>query len=97
MDFTRTIANMYYESSKHKDIAGHKIQHFLDYIRSNLHLSTSEISKEFIKKLASRSNNSIEDTQKLFDYIKIISEKYTLTKEELERLNVLIETYKSQN
>jgi len=57
LDFTRTIANMYYENSKHKDIAEHKIQHFLDYIRTQLHLNTNTIAEAFLKNLAARSNN----------------------------------------
>lgn len=95
VDFTRTIANMYYETSKHKDIARHKIQHFLEYIRSHLYLSTSEINTEFLKNLAARSNNTIEDTQKLFDYIELLSKQTEINNLQLERLNSLIETFKS--
>ena len=43
VDFTRTIANMYYNDGKHTKIAEHKIQHFLEYIRNNMYLRTSEI------------------------------------------------------
>ena len=75
VDFTRTIANMYYESGKHKDIAHHKINHFLEYIRNTLHLSTSEINNSFIKNLAARSNNTVEDTQTLFKLISSLSRK----------------------
>lgn len=95
VDFTRTIANMYYESGKHKDISNHKIQHFLEYIRNTLHLSTSEINTSFIKNLAARSNNTIEDTQELFEFIDSINHKTEISKVELERLNSLIEKYKS--
>ena len=97
VDFTRTIANMYYESGKHKDIAQHKINHFLEYIRNTLHLSTSEINNSFIKNLAARSNNTIEDTQTLFKLISSLSEKIEINTIELERLNTLIEQFKSHN
>ncbi|GGW60923.1 uncharacterized protein DUF4350 [Winogradskyella epiphytica] len=93
--FTRTIANMYYESGKHKDISNHKIQHFQEYIRNTLHLSTAEINTSFIKNLAARSNNTIEDTQELFEFIDSINHKTEISKVELERLNSLIEKYKS--
>lgn len=95
VDFTRTIANMYYESSKHKEISQHKIQHFLEYIRTHLYLTTAEINSDFIKNLAARSNNSLEDTQKLFGYIEGLDKETTINKTELERLNTLIETFKS--
>lgn len=97
LDFTRTIANMYYEKEKHSEIAQHKIQHFLEYIRTHLHLSTTTINDEFIKNLAARSNNSIEDTKDLFKTIKDFNQKTKLNNTELERLNTLIETFKSNN
>ena len=97
LDFTRTISDMYYQSSKHKELSKHKIQHFLEYIRSHLYLNTSEINPEFINNLAARSNNTVEDTAKLFNYIKELDEQSTLNNTQLERLNTLIETFKSNN
>jgi len=95
VDFTRTIANMYYEKGKHHDIAQHKIEHLLEFIRTQLYLNTNTIDTEFIKNLAARSNNSVEDTQTLFNVITSCSENRTLETAELERLNRLIETFKS--
>ncbi|WP_282044083.1 DUF4350 domain-containing protein [Winogradskyella flava] len=97
VDFTRTISNMYYENGKHKDIAYHKVQHFLDYIRNTMYLSTSEINDSFIKNLSARSNNTIEDTKKLIEFIEQIDGKTHLSNTELERLNTLIENFKSHN
>ena len=97
VDFTRTIANMYYENGKHKDISNHKITHFLDYIRNIMHLSTSEINDTFITNLAARSNNTVEDTKTLFNHINSLNSKATINNSELERLNTLIEQFKSHN
>lgn len=97
VDFTRTIANMYYESGKHRDIAQHKIHHFLEYIRNTLHLPTSEINTSFIKNLAARSNNTVEDTQTLFKLIESFNTKTQISNIELERLNTLTENFKSHN
>ena len=97
LDFTRTIANMYYEKGKHYEIAQHKIQHFLEYIRNQMHLSTTTIDDEFIKNLAARSNNSVEDTKQLFTIIEKFDKDTQLNNIQLERLNELIETFKSNN
>ncbi|EDP70319.1 hypothetical protein FBALC1_06168 [Flavobacteriales bacterium ALC-1] len=97
VDFTRTIANMYYENGKHKDIANHKIQHFLEYIRNTMYMSTSEVNESFIKNLAARSNNNIEDTKRLFEFIESLNNKKQINNIELERLNTLIENFKSHN
>ena len=97
LDFTRTIANMYYEKQDHMDIAKHKIQHFLDYIRTHLHMSTEVINDDFLKNLAVRSNNTIEDVRTLFETIKHLQDTSQLTEKELETINGLIETFKSKN
>ena len=94
--YTRTIANMYYERSAHNEIAHHVIQHFLNYIRVHFHLQTANISKEFLLQLASRSNNSIEDTKRLFSFIENLEKQNFVRKEELERLSTLIEKFKSK-
>jgi len=97
VDYTRTIANMYYERSSHGEIARHKIQHFLSFIRINLYLQTSSINEEFYNQLAARSNNDLEEVKQLFAFIKKLEQQDRITKEELERLNTLIENFKSNN
>ncbi|WP_053992316.1 DUF4350 domain-containing protein [Mangrovimonas sp. TPBH4] len=97
LDFTRTIANMYFEKGNHHDIALHKIQHFMDYIRTQLYLSTETVNTEFINNLAARSNNSIEATKTLFNTIESISNTPNITATELETLNNSIETFKSKH
>ena len=88
---------MYYENGKHKDIAQHKIHHFLEYIRNTMHLSTADINTSFLKNLAARSNNTLEDTQTLFKLIRSLDQKTEISNIELERLNSLIEQFKSHN
>lgn len=93
--FTRTIANMYYERSEHKNIAEHKISYLLDFIRMKLRIPTNKIDTTFYKYVASRSGNSIEDIKKLFEYCDAIHLKNNISKEELLKLNTLIEEFKN--
>lgn len=95
--FTRTIANMYYEKSDHKNIAIHKINYFLEYIRITHRLSTLKIDTIFYEKLASRSGNSLEKVEVLFKKITIIQSKEKITQEELIALNMGIEMFKKDN
>lgn len=97
LDFTRTIANMYYENQKHNDIAQHKIRHFFDYIRAHLHMNTDTIDDIFLKDIAIKSNNSIEDTKQLFNTIETINNKTQIDAKTLEHLNALIDRFKSNN
>lgn len=97
LDFTRTIANMYYENQKHSDIAHLKIQHFFDYIRVYLHMNTDTIDDAFLKDIAIKSNNTIDDTKQLFNTIESLTNKTQIDAKTLEHLNALIERFKSNN
>ncbi len=92
--FTRTIANMYYEKSDHKNIAAHKINYFLEYIRTHYRLSTLKIDAIFYENLASRSGNSLEEVKKIFKQIAVVESKEKITQEELIALNKTIEEFK---
>ena len=91
--FTRTIANMYYEKSEHKNIATHKITYFLEHIRTKLHLPTSVINESFYNHLAVRSGNKKEAISSLFETIDGINALRKITKEQLVTLNNKIESF----
>lgn len=93
--FTQTIANIYYEKSDYKNIIDHKIDFFFDYIRTHYRISTLTINSDFFIKLASRSGNTVEDTEKLFKKIEQIQSKEIKTKEDLIALNTAIEKFKN--
>jgi hypothetical protein len=94
--FTRTIANMYYEKSAHKDIAIHKINYFLEYIRTQLHIPTTNIDAAFYQNVALRSGNELAVVEKLFQQIATIQKSPTITTAQLIGLNTLIEDFKQQ-
>ena len=93
--FTRTIANMYFEKSEHKNIAEHRISYLLDFIRLKLRIPTHKIDQIFYAYVASRSGNSLDEIKKLFDYFDQIHLKNTISKEELLELNKRIEDFKN--
>lgn len=93
--FTRTIANMYYEKSEHKNIAEHKITYLLEYIRTKLHVPTVTINDNFYNYVASRSGHDVANVKKLFEQIEMVHKKNTITQEELIRLNAAIEKFKN--
>ena len=92
--FTRTIANMYFEKSEHKNIAEHKINYFLEYIRGQLHVPTTSINAEFYNFVALRSGNTLEDVRQLFKEIETIQKSQAISEKQLIRLNSLIEDFK---
>ncbi|MEP0266533.1 DUF4350 domain-containing protein [Dokdonia sp.] len=94
--FTKTIAGMYLEKQDHKSIALHQINHFMEYIRNEYSIETADRGLDFIERLASKSDNTQEDTKRLMDYITSINQKYPITQEELLKLNKLIEAFKTK-
>lgn len=93
--FTRTISNMYYEKSEHKNIAEHKITYLLDYIRTKLHVPTVTINDTFYEYVSSRSGNTKDDVIDLFKCVDAIHNQNTITKEQLLELNEKIEKFKN--
>lgn len=92
--FTRTIANMYFEKSEHKNIAEHKINYFLEYLRGQLHVPTTSMNAEFYNFVALRSGNTLEDVQQLFKEIQTIQKSQVISEKQLIKLNSLIEDFK---
>ncbi|GAB1309371.1 hypothetical protein KH5_20540 [Urechidicola sp. KH5] len=93
--FTRTIANMYYEKSDHKRIAEYRIKHLLTYIKNQLRINPQPISKDYYIKVAARSGNELEVIERLFNYCNRLHQKNTVNKEELMKLNQMIESFKN--
>lgn len=92
--FTRTIADMYYEKGRQKEITDHKIAYFMDYVRSKFYLSTQKINDDFYSSIAARSNHTIDEVKNLFQLINRLKEKNQISNQELEKLNTTIEEFK---
>ena len=92
--FTRTIADMYFEKEEQKSITDHKIDYFLEYIRSHFYLGTIKQDDEFFRNLAARSNHSFDEVQELFAYMAKLKIRSVITNSDLKKLNTLIEKFK---
>lgn len=94
--FTRTIANMYYERGAQKEITSHKIASFLEYIRSRFHVNTTEINDTFYFQLAARSNHTETEIKELWKFLRLLSEKTTISEALFIQLNSRIELFKNK-
>lgn len=93
--FTRTIADMYFEKNRQKEITAHKISYFLAYIRSRFHLATQEIDDRFIQQLAMRSSATQEQVKHLFKDIQRLPAQDHISDKELQEFNRKIEDFKA--
>jgi len=92
--FTRTIADMYFEKGEQKPITKHKIDQFLEYIRSQFHLDTIKRNEGFYQNLASRSSHEIIDVKNMFSFFEDLAKKTNISDVDLKKLNSLIEEFK---
>jgi hypothetical protein len=92
LEFVKTIANMYLHAGDHKAIAEKKIVFFLDQVRSNYYLS-GETGEAMIERVAKKSGNSLETTQRLFALIKMIQSTSQINQQTLLDLNHQIDEF----
>ena len=93
--FTRTISGLYLDRKDYKKIASKKITLFLEYIRTQLRISTSDIDQDFYEKLASGTGYPQEEVVELFQRIREVQQKEKIDKDELLKLNSAIDKFKS--
>lgn len=96
LDFTRTIAGMYLEKNENRQIALHQINYFMEYLRSQYHITTDPLNRETIETISQKSGVELAQTKKLVDYIITIRQKPETSEDELIALNTQIEEFKAQ-
>lgn len=94
IEFTKTIGDMYFQHKDFGNINAKKITYFLEVIRSTYYLKTTTLDADFIQKLALKSTNSVEKTQKLVQLINQLKEKTVHTEQDSIALNKQIEDFK---
>ena len=96
LDFTRTISDMYYVQSDQKAIAEHKINYFLDWIRTRYYIGSITKEDDFYINLANRSGHSLEFVRRVFSFMEQIRNSDQLTDADLLKLNTLIQKFKAK-
>lgn len=95
VEFTKTIGDLYFQQKDYSNIIAKKITYFLETLRFKYYMTTDEISGDFIKKLALKSGNSFEKTEKLMRLIVHLKEKSVHSEADLLELNKKIEEFRA--
>ncbi len=93
--FVKTISNLYYETQDHKNLIDKKIIYFLEKIRSDYNLETTNLNEEFINKLSQKSGKKKDSVKKTINFINWLRTKNELFEENLLKLNKHIEEFYS--
>ncbi len=95
MAFTRTISDMYFVQSDQKSIAEHKINYFIDWLRTHYYLGNISQEDEFYATIASRSGHSLDFVTKVFSFMERVRNSNHLTDDDLIQLNSLLQKFKA--
>jgi len=93
LEFVRTIGNMYWQARDYKAVADKKILYFMERVRTHFFLA-SESPDTFAQALASKSGNSLEETEHLMALIHVIQSAPVVTPQMLTDLNHRMEKFK---
>lgn len=93
LEFVQTIGRLYFQHGDHTDLAKKKITFFLDYIRTNLNLSTHTLDDALLERIAERSGVPPEDVHALFSRIHRLQAQERVTEIELNELSQQIEAF----
>lgn len=93
VDFVQTIGKLYFEKHDHKDIAEKKITYFFDYIRTEYREKNIVFTKQFYQTMAEKSAIALDEVEKLFAYIENVRKSNSISDQQLNTLNYLIEKF----
>ena len=93
VEFSRTIGQMYFQHKDYGNIIAKKINYFMEIVRTRYFMNTAELNAEFIEKLALKSGNNVNKTEKLINLINHLKAKAMHTEADLIELNKQIEAF----
>jgi hypothetical protein len=93
VDFTKTIANLYFQEKDYKDILNKKIVFFLEKIRQEYYIDTQTLNEDFVKKLHQKSGKDKELIEKIIININKYKIQYIVSENNLLSFNQLLEDF----
>lgn len=93
LSFVQTIGNLYLQRKDNRNIAVKKITYFLEFVRSNYHMSTSNINPEFIQALSRKSGIAETKVQLLMEKAEQVNISESISDQELFDINNIIDEF----
>ncbi|AUC80927.1 DUF4350 domain-containing protein [Lacinutrix sp. Bg11-31] len=93
VEFTKTIGGLYFQNNEYTNIIDKKITFFLENIRTQYYLNTTNLNSDFIEKLTLKSDKSPTEVKALIDLIKYCKQKIVHTENDLIVLNTKFEEF----
>jgi hypothetical protein len=87
VEFTQTIARLYYNKKDNNNIAQKMIQHFLEHIRTNFYVPHQKLDDEFAAILAGKTNQPLAKTERLVQRMSAVMNGAEVSDDMLLELN----------
>ncbi|MCU0387662.1 MAG: hypothetical protein MUE71_03545 [Chitinophagaceae bacterium] len=87
VEFTQTIARLYFNKKDNSNIAQKMIQHFLEHIRSSYYVPHQKLDDEFAAILAGKTNQPVAKTERLVQRMAAIMNGAAVSDDMLLELN----------
>lgn len=87
VEFTQTIAQLYFNKRDNRNIALKMIQYFFDHIRNKFYLPPVQLNETFAKLLAGKTNKQVAQVNALLALISEINLAYSISDETLIQLH----------
>lgn len=91
--FTETVGHLYLQKKDNRNIADKMIMYFMEHIRKQYYLNTSQVNDDFITTLSRKSNVPREATEDLFRSINLVHNSFEITDQQLLLLNQQIDIF----
>jgi hypothetical protein len=69
VSFVETVGRLYFNRGQHANLAEKMVQHFLEWVRSNYHLDTTQLNESFALQLAAKSGKPNDEVNDLIQRI----------------------------
>ena len=93
LSFVQTIGNLYLQKKDNRNIAVKKMTYFLEFVRSNYHISTNNINAEFVQALSRKSGISPERVQSLVEKAGYVNESDAISDQDLFEISNLVDEF----
>lgn len=93
LEFIRTVGNLYFKQSNHKNIAEKRIIYFMEFIRTKYSIRIINLNDETIQQLSDKSLVEKNEIRKMFNIINLVAISQSIKRDTLIELNNLIENF----
>jgi hypothetical protein len=93
VSFIETVGKLYFNKGNHENLAEKMIQHFLEWVRTNYYLDTTQLNEAFAQQLAGKSGKPLSDAEALVGLIHQVRLGTAVSAEYLYQLHRSIQSF----